>query len=706
MLVLLGAVEVCGDIGTVAPLSARRGCCDVVTPLLDSSNVVSLGKYPFGANLTADMDLGGGIVFMGVGGGIRIYSLSSSSMLSEVKTDGVVMDVKYYDGHLYVANGLEGLIAYDVSDPTSPTVVYHYNSPGFAKRINVFGNLLFLSDGEFGVKIFDISSPSSPVLVGAINTLGDASGVALKGNVLYVAEVSSGFSLYDVSDPSSPTLITRNSSVGSVLNVSASGDRLFVALGTGGVRVYDISDPTAPAPISSVSTSARSTDVKEVGSYLYVADMPAGINIYDATTFSHVGNVPTHGVAYATKVVGNYLLVSEDIAGLEIYDITDPSSPVRVSYLEAEGCFYDVKAVGNTMYAAAGSKGVKFFTYGMYGPVKVDEVRGGYAFEVFPYGGRLYVAAGRDGGLLIYDTATHSLLGSYDTPGSAEGVFVAGNYAYVADGLYGVRVIDVSNPYSPMEVGYYDSPGEARKVFVDGDLMYVADGTAGVRVVSVADPTSPYEVGYYDTPGAAMGIFVSYPYVFVADGGGSGLRVIDASDPTSPYEIAHYMTPGEGKDVEVRGYKAYVADGVGGMRIYDLSSLPTITEFGYYDTPWSAQSVFLDPTGRIYVADLSAGFMILSEPQFTSVAESVPVEGVSIAAYGKSAEMTFSTSVPGRAHLLLYAKDGRTVLRKVFRLRRGTESKTLDLSSLGKGIYYAKVRMPGGLVKTGVIIVR
>ena len=706
MLLLLGAVEVCGDIGTVAPLSARRGCCDVITPLLDSSNVISLGKYPFGSNLTADLNLGDGTVFMGVGGGIRIYSLSSSSMLGEVKTDGVVMDVKYHSGILYVADGLEGLIAYDVSDPSSPTVVYHYDSPGFAKRINLFGNLLFLSDGEFGVKIFDVSSPPSPVLIGAINTLGDASGVALKGNVLYVAEVSEGLSLYDISDPSSPTLITRKSSIGSVLNVSVSGNRLFAAVGTGGVRVYDISDPTAPAPISSVGTSARSTDAKEVGAYLYVADMPAGINVYDASTFSHVGNVPTYGVAYATRVVGNYLLVAEDIAGLEIYDITDPSSPVRVSYIEAEGCFYDVKSVGNSMYAAAGSKGVKFFTYGIYGPVKVGEVRGGYAFEVFPYGGRLYVAAGRSGGLMIYDTATHSLLGSYDTPGSAEGVFVAGNYAYVADGLYGVRIIDVSDPSSPTEVGHYDSPGEAHKVFVDGTLMYVADGTAGLRVVSVADPTSPYEVGYYDTPGTAMGVFVSYPYVFVADGGSSGLRIIDASDPTSPYEVAHYITPGEGKDVEVRGTRAYVADGVGGMRIYDLSSLPTITEFGYYDTPWSAQSVFLDPTGRIYVADLSAGFLVLSIPQFTSVSENVPLEGVSIVPYGKYAEITFSTSVPGRAHLILYAKDGRTVLRKVFRLRRGTESKTLDLSGLGRGIYYAKVRMPGGLIRTGVIVVR
>ena len=705
MLLIMGAVEVCGDIGTLTPLSARRGCCDVYNPLLDSSNVISLSKYPFGANLTADLDPASNTVFMGVGGGIRIYSLPSASLISEIKTDGVVMDVLYHSGHLYVANGLEGLLVYDVSDPSSPSLVYSYNSPGFAKRLNLYGTTLFLSDGEFGVKVFDVSSPGSPTLVGAISVMGDASGVALNGNILYIAEVSSGFSVYDISDLSSPALITRVTSAGSVLNLSLSGNRLFASTGTGGTKVYDVSTPTSPALLTAVSTSARTTDVDPAYSYVYVADMPAGINIYDASTLSHVGNVPTYGVAYSTKIVGNYMLVSEDIAGLEIYDISTPTSPSLVTYIEAEGCFYDVKSDGTNVYAAAGSKGIKFFDYSSSDPVKVDEVRGGYAFEVFPYDGKVYVAAGRLGGLRIYDATTHNLLGSYDTPGSAEGVFVSGNYAYVADGLYGVRIIDVSDPASPVEVAYYDSPGQAHRVFVEGNLLYVADGSEGLRIVDVSDPISPVEIGAYNTPGTAMGVFALFPYVFLADGGASGLRVIDVSDPTSPYEYAHYMTPGEAKDVKVFANRAYVADGVGGMRIYDLSSLPTITEFGYYDTPWSSQSVFVDYSGRIFVADLSAGFLVLTVPQAVSVSESY-VEGASIRFYRNSAEILFSTSVPGRATVSVYSKDGRRVLHTSFKLRKGTGSKTLDLSSLAKGIYYVKVRMPSGNVKTGVLIAR
>ena len=48
------------------------------------------------------------------------------------------------------------------------------------------------------------------------------------------------------------------------------------------------------------------------------------------------------------------------------------------------------------------------------------------------------------------DSLNCRLVGSCDTPGSADGVAVAGNYAYVADMLSGLRIIDVTNPQSPI----------------------------------------------------------------------------------------------------------------------------------------------------------------------------------------------------------------------------------------------------------------
>ncbi|MEO0087855.1 MAG: hypothetical protein ABIK90_07260, partial [candidate division WOR-3 bacterium] len=47
---------------------------------------------------------------------------------------------------------------------------------------------------------------------------------------------------------------------------------------------------------------------------------------------------------------------------------------------------------------------------------------------------------------------------------------------------------------------------------------------AGLRVIDVSNPSNPREVGYYDTPGSAYGVYVSSSYVYVADGG-AGLGI-------------------------------------------------------------------------------------------------------------------------------------------------------------------------------------
>jgi hypothetical protein len=104
-------------------------------------------------------------------------------------------------------------------------------------------------------------------------------------------------------------------------------------------------------------------------------------------------------------------------------------------------------------------------------------------------------------------------------------VAVAGNYAYVADDDAGLRVISVSDPTHPSEVGYCDTPGGAFGVAVAGSFAYVADAGAGLRIISVSDPAHPSEVGYYVTPGA-YGVAVAGNYAYVADGS-AGLRVIE-----------------------------------------------------------------------------------------------------------------------------------------------------------------------------------
>ncbi|MEO0149952.1 MAG: hypothetical protein ABIL23_05995 [candidate division WOR-3 bacterium] len=701
---IMGVIEACGDIGVLSPFGARKDCCGSSYRInLDSSNIVSLAKYPFGANLTADLDVSSSTLVMGVGGGIRIYDFSTLSLISEIKTNGVVLDLQILGNYLFVANGLEGLLIYDISTPTSPNLIYHYDSPGYAKSLKISGIYLFLADGEFGVKVFDISTPSSPILVGMIPTTGDATDVDVYSGYLIVGEGTIGVEIFDISNISSPVKVSEITGIGNVRALEVSGNNLHLALGTSGVKVYDISDPTTPSLVSTASTTYNYTDTKENG-YLYLAGMTGGLEIRDPSSLSLLNSVSTYGVAYKISIKGNYALVAEDIAGLEIFDISDPINPTLYGFISAEGCFYDVREYNGKIFAAAGSKGVKSFTISIPNINKINERAGGYALEVFPYNGYIFVASGTTGGLMIYDTSSLSLVGYYDTPGSAKGVFVSGNYAFVADGLYGVRIIDISDPTNPIEVSYYDSPGVAHKVFVEGNLMFVADGTMGLRIVDISDPLSPVEISYYDTPGNAMGIYVLYPYAFIADGSLSGIRVINISNPYAPFEVANYTTPGEAKDVFVRGNYIFVADGIGGLRVLDMSLLPTITEIGYYDTPWSSQSVYVNPSNIIFTADLSAGFLVLSFGHFTGIYEISIPDFVGISGGKGYINLHLTSLNPGKAKVLIYETSGRKVYGREYVVKRGSNDFTIEFNK--KGVFVVKVLLPSGNVRTGTVVIR
>ena len=110
--------------------------------------------------------------------------------------------------------------------------------------------------------------------------------------------------------------------------------------------------------------------------------------------------------------------------------------------------------------------------------------------------------------------------------GSVNDVAVAGEYAYVGDGL-ALTILDVSTPSSPEVVGRSGFlPDIVQGIEMAGNYAYLADGSGGLRVVDVSDPTNPIEVGSSATPMYAYGVAVVGYYTYIADYW-SGLRVID-----------------------------------------------------------------------------------------------------------------------------------------------------------------------------------
>ena len=61
----------------------------------------------------------------------------------------------------------------------------------------------------------------------------------------------------------------------------------------------------------------------------------------------------------------------------------------------------------------------------------------------------------------------------------------------------------------PYEVGYYDTPGNAFDVHISGSYAYVADRGAGLRIIDISNPSSPYELGHCYTAVKAEVVYFS-----------------------------------------------------------------------------------------------------------------------------------------------------------------------------------------------------
>ncbi|MCX6679553.1 MAG: hypothetical protein NTX42_04190 [Methanothrix sp.] len=247
--------------------------------------------------------------------------------------------------------------------------------------------------------------------------------------------------------------------------------------------------------------------------------------------------------------------------------------------------------------------------------------------------------------MLLLATGQGALVkvGSYNTPGFATGVALSGSYAYVADCDSGLKIIDVSNPTSPLLKGSYDTPGYAYGVALSGSYAYVADGDSGLQIIDVSNPASPLLKGSYDTPGYAYGVALSGSYAYVADSY-SGLKIIDVSNPDSPLLKGSYDTPGYAYGVALSGSYAYVADSDSGLQI--LAEGATLQGKAWQDLNYDGRQ----DAGELGLANVAVQLLDSSAS---------PIAGKS-ATTGSDGSYSFPDLVPGDYYVQFTQPTGKT----------------------------------------------
>ena len=290
-------------------------------------------------------------------------------------------------------------------------------------------------------------------------------------NIAFYASGNGSVAVVDVSDPAHITLISSAIHTGGAVEdlfYDAATQRLFIAADAGGLEIWDVGNPAVPQRISvtpiiygGVEAPARSVAVK--GDYAYVsADWGYlhWLNVSDPANpvdegLNGQGGNPSRDLQLASD--GYLFLAGPDVMR---YRINDDGS---------------LKAWGSNQYAQS--------------------------YEVFAADGYIYIDSGvHTMDILDENASGFPFITNYPLS-NIEDIFVVGDYAYIANGVDGFRILDVSDKENVTEAALDDSDG--------GSALKVVNGRAYVQVASrlriydVTTPTSPFVLGAFDINGPA-----------------------------------------------------------------------------------------------------------------------------------------------------------------------------------------------------------
>jgi hypothetical protein len=623
----------------------------LIIDISDPENPLIVGNFVHSEYDIRSAFIGGSYAYLG-GLNIHIIDISDPTdptLLGEYLAPGYGSGVQVVGDLAYVASSShwDGFFhIFDITYPFHPLIVESIYWLDAARDVHITGEFAYVADDDQGLIIIDISDSENPAIIGNA-VYPNSNTVFVQGDYAYIGAGGPGSAygpvvIYDVSDPSQPTLIGSLVRRNHVQDLFVQGQYAYAAKGL--LEIVDVSEPTDPTLVLSYDTPYSAVGIYVSGNYIYVADLEQMLILrFEGQPSGSIEGIVTD-INY--EPIEN---VYVNVGGTSIYDSTDndgyyllegvyqgicrvhfshpyliDSVVVDVQVIHEETTELNVAMVNcgvvegeireNNTSEPIEWIHVEVINYNMH---TFSDGDGGFIIENFPPGvydllfshhdfhdtvfTGLTVRAGENTILDVRMRYSDEIeyIGSCRTPGNAYDIVVDGGFAYVADGLSGLQVVDIANPGNPTIVGRYDTPDNAMRIDFEGDYAYIADRYTGLQIIDVADPENPNLAGSYYTPEPMGAIFVERNYAYALTGlfylEFALFYIFDVYDPQNPILISSYeLQTGLSsiRDVYVADDYAYVI--CGSTFIIDVADPSSPTLVSIYGGSWgTAERVFV-----------------------------------------------------------------------------------------------------------------
>jgi hypothetical protein len=289
--------------------------------------------------------------------------VSPPLLVGQVATPDDAFDVALGGDHALVPDYASGLEVILVADPENPTIVGHYDSPGYAVQCALANGLAFVADHKSGgLQVVDISNPPTPSHVGDYIPGDVALMAAWRDGIVLVGYVERRIDFIDVSTPSQPALVSSFATTGAPRHAVFAGPYAYIADHAFGLLILDISNSAAPALVGSIAAN-QPTGVDLAGTVVYLAcfDGLYTIDVTDPAAPGALDSVALPGPAVKVDVEADYAVVAAHLAGgLQVVDASNTSNLSAVTSYVTGRYAHGIAARGDYAYLAD-ADGLKIF---------------------------------------------------------------------------------------------------------------------------------------------------------------------------------------------------------------------------------------------------------------------------------------------------------------------------------------------------------
>ncbi|MBE0637650.1 MAG: T9SS type A sorting domain-containing protein [Bacteroidales bacterium] len=518
-------------------------------------------SYPRGG-IFADGNL---LYVMSVADGIYIYDISDLNNIPKIGHYPIPSSTLIWnsakDGDLMFCAANNSCRIVDVSDPYNPQMVGAV--AGLTSGVAAAGGKLYQVSYNFGLKIWNVSNPSSPQLLGQLPLTGSPVRVDIKGNHAFISSNTTnpggGVRIIDVSDPTNPQEISTYTDYAEYIAV---GDNVVAYTGGSVCSYLDISNLSDPQMTAIMKLPTWTNNVCVNGNLAFTGSN--GFRVFDITDKSNPVQTGYHETA------GDLVAVSGDLAvyipksmtaanPVNIMDISDPANPFKRGHYTAPVMTYDIVLKDHYAFIACWWDGFRVVDFSNPDAPTLAAHTFGWVNGAEPGVEYCFVQA----------------------------LDIEGDYLYLIDyqpfedqDTKGLYIFDISNPENPVFVHRFATlNAKGKDLSIQGNFAYIADDLGGMEVIDITDKNNPSIAGYVYTPDAATAIDVDGNYAYVANYILGGVQLVDISFPANPFVAGYYKPSGVfALGVTIHGSNAYIADGIAGFQIYDNLIITDINE--------------------------------------------------------------------------------------------------------------------------------